>query len=240
MAEEEVQTEETSATPTTVEEYSVPERPEWLPEKFKTEKDLVESYQSLEKKMGQKEEDLKKTWEEEMNKLAYENRPDKKGDYILPENIDQTMSADNPLLNWWVDHSFDNGFSQEKFAEGLEAYQKGLASNMVNSETEEARLGDNSNERLEAVSLFADKYFPDNMKASIDRITETADGVFILEHIMEKQKSSQPIDTEPANRITQEGLESMQRDPRYWDPVKRDKAFVEKVKEGYSKLYNGT
>ena len=51
--------------------------------------------------------------------------------------------------------------------------------------------------------------------------------------------TNQPIQTEPANRITQEGLESMQADPRYWDPVKRDPAFVEKVREGYTKLYNG-
>ena len=239
MAEEEVQTEETSATPTTVEEYSVPERPEWLPEKFKTEKDLVESYQSLEKKMGQKEEDLKKTWEEDMNKLAYENRPDKKGDYILPENIDQTMASDNPLLNWWVDHSFENGFSQEEFAQGIEMYAKGIEANLPNTTQEEARLGDNSSERLQAVELFANQFFPEDMQKSVEKITETADGVFVLEHIMEQQKTSQNIQTEPANRITQEGLESMQKDPRYYNPAKRDSSFVEKVNEGYRKLYNG-
>ena len=56
MADEEVQeTQEVTqdvSRETTVDEYSVPDRPEWLPEKFKTEKDLVESYQNLEKKMN--------------------------------------------------------------------------------------------------------------------------------------------------------------------------------------------
>ena len=243
MADEEVQeTQEATqdvSRETTVDEYSVPDRPEWLPEKFKTEKDLVESYQNLEKKIGQKEEDLKRSWEEELNKVAFENRPEKKGDYILPENIDQTMSADNPLLKWWVDHSFDNGFSQDEFAEGIKMYTEGLQANLPNEDQEIARLVDNSNERIQAVELFANKFFPEDMLPSVEKITETADGVFILEHIMEKLKTNQPIQTEPANRITQEGLESMQADPRYWDPVKRDPAFVEKVREGYTKLYNG-
>ena len=74
MADEEVQeTQEVTqdvSRETTVDEYSVPDRPEWLPEKFKTEKDLVESYHNLEKKMGQKEEDLKRSWEEELNKVG--------------------------------------------------------------------------------------------------------------------------------------------------------------------------
>jgi len=31
----------------------------------------------------------------------------------------------------------------------------------------------------------------------------------------------------------------MQKDPRYYNPAKRDASFVEKVNEGYRKLYNG-
>jgi cytochrome c1 len=32
-------------------------------------------------------------------------------------------------------------------------------------------------------------------------------------------------------------LETMMRDPRYWDNTRRDPSFVKQVDEGFSKLY---
>jgi len=32
-------------------------------------------------------------------------------------------------------------------------------------------------------------------------------------------------------------LESMMKDPRYWDNTRRDPAFVKQVDEGFAKLY---
>ena len=49
------------------------------------------------------------------------------------------------------------------------------------------------------------------------------------------------VQSEPANKITMESLRELQKDPRYHDPVARDKDFVKMVDEGYRRLYpNGT
>ena len=57
----------------------------------------------------------------EMEEQAYANRPAEVGDYVLPDSIDDDMAADNPLLQWWAT-PFENGYSQDEFAEGIEMY----------------------------------------------------------------------------------------------------------------------
>ena len=247
MAEENQTTEDVSRE-TTLESYSqaqesadITNRPEWLPEKFKSEKDLAEAYSNLEKKIGQKEEDLKKQWEEELQAEAYKDRPEKVGDYILPENIDQSLSADNPLLKWWADYSFENGASQEEFTTGIEKYIEGVNANIPDPETEMKRLGDNGEERVQAVELWSKQFFPNNLQQSLEAITDTADGIMVLEHFMEQMKDRPNVQSEPANKITRESLRELQKDPRYHDPVTRDADFVKMVDEGYRRLYpNGS
>ena len=57
--------------------------------------------------------------------------------------------------------------------------------------------------------------------------------------IMEQLKTSTSIQTEPANRIDQASLEAMMKDERWWNPSKRDPAYIQQVNEGFNKLYNG-
>ena len=47
-------------------EDQAPERPEWLPEKFKTPEAFAEGYSNLEKKFHQKESDLRAAWDKEI------------------------------------------------------------------------------------------------------------------------------------------------------------------------------
>lgn len=54
------------------------ERPSWLPEKFNTAEDLVNSYSSLETKLGKGEEDIRNSIMEEIQTEAFANRPDRK------------------------------------------------------------------------------------------------------------------------------------------------------------------
>ena len=69
------------------------ERPEWLPEKFKSPEDQSTAYSSLESKLGQKDEEIRATVEKEMQDKFYAERPAEKGDYILPEGIDEVMTT---------------------------------------------------------------------------------------------------------------------------------------------------
>ena len=42
---------------------------------------------------------------------------------------------------------------------------------------------------------------------------------------------------QPAQALDENELRTMMQDPRYWNPTKRDPAYVRKVEEGFSKVY---
>ena len=215
-------------------------RPEWLPEKFKTGEDLVKSYESLESKMGQKDKDIREQVLAEAEAKRYENRPEKSGDYILPKEINEEEAVDNGLLQWWADHAFSNGFSQEQFEEGIQMYADAINANAPDYDNELKRLGDNGKERTEAVGLFAKNYFPEKLHESIVKIGETADGIMVLEHIMNEMKDA-PLpsgDGSVAGAITEKDLQSMMKDPKYWNPTKQDPAFIKQIEDGWKKLYS--
>jgi len=237
---EEQQTETTEQTANeTIEvpqEYA-DERPSWLPEKFKTPEDMANSYSNLEAKIGQKEEDIRSAVMKEMEETAFSERPATSDDYILPESIDLDQAADNKLLNWWAEHSFENGFSQEEFQKGIEMYMNGMGEE-PDMDAEAARLGDNSEARIEAASLFANKFFPEDALPAIERMCESADGIIALEAIMDAIKDPAVTDqTSIASNFNEVELQEMMKDERYWSPAKRDMHFVKQVDEGFKKLY---
>ena len=89
------------------------ERPEWLPEKFNTPEDMATSYTNLESKIGQKEEDIRASINEELEKNFHANRPATAGEYELPEVVDAEQANENELLQWWANEAWENGYSQE-------------------------------------------------------------------------------------------------------------------------------
>lgn len=216
-----------------------PERPEWLPEKFKNPEDLAKSYNELQSKLGKNEEELRAKFIEELNQEAYAERPETVGDYQLPDFMDED-AVDNDILQWWAEHSFENGFSQEEFAGGLEKVMTAVLSNMPDIDVEYEKLGDTADQRIEAAALFAQNFFPSEHMESIERLTETAGGLEALEFIMEQVKST-PVNPQssPVDQITQDSLESMMQDERYWHPARKDMAYIKQVQDGFNKLYRG-
>ena len=214
------------------------DRPDWLPEKFNSPEDLGKAYNELSSKLGAKEEDLKASWQEEMQREAYADRPATKGDYLLPESIDPETAVDSPLLDWWSDHSFESGLGQEEFQKGIELFAEAMNAGQPDIEAETKLLGDSATDRIEAVSLFANQFFPEESLDAIERMCETAGGIVALEHIMEKMKGpSFAGDSAMSSQITDDSLRTMQKDERYWNPQKRDPAYVSQVDQAYRKLY---
>lgn len=212
------------------------ERPEWLPEKFKTPEDLAKSYNELQSKLGKNEEELRARFIEELNQEAYADRPESVGDYQLPDFLEED-AVDNDLLKWWAEHSFENGFGQDEFSAGLEKVYEAVQLNMPDTEAEYAKLGDTADQRIEAAALFAQNFFPSEHMESIERLTETAGGLEALEFIMEQVKST-PINTQssPVDQISIDSLRAMMQDERYWNPARRDMGYVRQVDEGFQKL----
>ena len=214
------------------------DRPEWLPEKFKSAEDLASAYTSLESKLGSKEEELRQSFLEEIEQEAYANRPAEVGDYELPEGLDEELAQNNDLLQWWANTAFENGYSQDEFAEGIGMYMNAINADVPDYDAEVARLGDNANARTEAVSLFANQFFPEEQLGAIERMCETADGVMALETMMEAMRDSSPQNgSMTINNISEADLQQMMLDDRYHNPAKRDKAFIAQVEQGFKKLY---
>ena len=216
------------------------ERPEWLPEKYKTGEDLAKAYKELESKLGTKEEDFRAKFMEEIQTEAFKDRPETAGDYQLPDFVDQEQAVDNDLLRWWSEHSFENGYSQDEFQKGLEMYMQASMADVPDPDVELQKLGDNANARVEAAALFANQFFTEEHMPAIERLTETADGLQALEFIMEKMKSpSVNVDSNPVGQITEEGLRAMMEDERYWHPARRNNDYIKEVNDGFQKLYSG-
>lgn len=234
---EEPQTETTEEKDFVTAEDEAPPRPEWLPEKFKTPEALLESYSNLEKKQSQKEEDLKKSWEEELQQQAFANRPENAGDYELPETIDKELAENNKLLDWWSKVSWDNGFSQQEFVDGIEIFRNEYYGEQTSAEDEIKKLGDNGQERVQAVELWANKFFPENIMPSIVRLAETSAGIEAMEHIMESLKGTQSIASESSNKLDEDMVIQMMKDERYHNPAKRDINWVKQVDDSYAKLF---
>lgn len=209
-----------------------------LPEKFKSIDDLVESYSNLETKIGAKEEAFRDQFMKEMEEQAYANRPADVGDYVLPDSIDDELATDNPLLQWWANTAFENGYSQDEFAEGIEMYVNAVTADIPDYDSEVEKLGDNANARTEAASLFANQFFPEDMLPAVERMCETAEGIMVLEHVMEALKEGGPSNgAVEVSRETEADLRQMMLDPRYHDPARRDPTFVKQVDDGFKRMF---
>tara|TARA_R110002020_G_scaffold3538_2_gene15780 strand:+ start:1015 stop:1752 length:738 start_codon:yes stop_codon:yes gene_type:complete len=229
---------ETTEATEAVETVETPDRPEWLPEKYKTGEDLAKAYKELESKLGNKDESLRKEIEEELNVKRYENRPENKGDYKLPEGIDEGEAVESELMQWWAEHSFENGYSQEMFETGIEKYMQAFGQEAVNIDDEMIKLGDQALARTDAASAFATKFFPKEVIPAIERMAETHEGIIALEHIMDSLKSpSLNQETDVAATINESDLRTMMNDERYHNPTKRDPAYVKNIEDGFKKLY---
>ena len=221
-------------------ETKTEERPEWLPEKYKTGEDLAKAYKELESKLGTKDVDIRNELLKEIEEESFKDRPNSADDYQLPDFVDiDNIDTNDPTLRWWADHAFTYGFSQEEFAEGLEKVMQAQDSFLPDPEEEIKKLGDNANVRLEAVDLFSRQFFPEEYMESIEDLAATAEGVKALEFIMAKlQSPAIGSDGTPVGRITEESLREMMQDERYWNPAKRNNDFVKQVDEGFQKLHN--
>ena len=228
---------ENSVPPTTTESVAEPTRPEGLPEKFNTWEDMAKSYSEMESWIGKKEEDIKAGLLQELETEAYSNRPATSGDYQIAEILDDGEAATNPLLKWWADYSWENGLSQDEFNEGITKWAEFTGSDQPDLEAVKKSSGDNANARVEAVQLFMNKFFPEDMQDAVAQLGTSAEGIKALALIQRsmQQTNVNPQASAPA-KTTIEDLMAKMKDPRYYDPARRDRAFVQEVTDGFKRI----
>lgn len=213
------------------------ERPEWLPEKYKTPEDLAKAYKELEGKLGTKEEEIRARLLQELEATANEGLPASAGEYEVPDFVDDETAKDSALLKQWADHCFENKYSQEEFNKGLELYMSAMGE-PVDLQAEAMKLGENANTRIDAANAFARSFFPKEVMPAIERMCETSEGIIALEKIMEAMKDGDFTgNTSAASGQTEAELRQMMQDERYWNPVRMDRDYIRQVEEGFKKLY---
>ena len=215
------------------------DRPDWLAEKFNTPQDLANAYTNLESKLGQSEETIRTNVMSELEEEFNNGRPASSGEYELPESLDAEEAQDNELLNWWANEAWENGYSQEEFAKGIDMYVNAINANQPDIEAEFANLGDNAQDRVNAVELWANANFQEEHMDAIRMLGSTAKGIEVLEILMEQLRGSQMNgQAQPAGVPSEADLTAMMKDPRYWNPKDRDPNFIKQVDEGFSKIFS--
>ena len=236
--EQEAETVEAPVTEAPVAE-TTDDRPEWLPEKFNTPEDLSKAYSALSSKLGEKEEDVRSRLMEELQQQASEGVPEDAGSYELPDFVDPEEAVDNAMLQEWAEHCHKNGYTHEEFQKGLEMYMNGMGPE-PDLEAETKLLGDNAEARIEAASLFANKFFPEEALPAIQRMCEGADGIIALEAIMSQmQDPSVSEQASIASNLSEAELTEMMKDPKYSSHNQRDSNYVKMIDEGWQRLYAG-
>ena len=219
----------------------VAERPEWLPEKFWNDgnpdyENLSKSYGELEKLTSRKKEDLTAEIKQELETERLKGLPEKPEDYKIPE-IPEQYTPDTPLMDGWKQYCLDNNLNQEAFDKGIKLFID--TQPVLDEQAEKNKLGENANQRIEAVGLWANKNFNEAERNIISNIAVSAEGVQTLEKIMAMSQTS--ISNEGESSITRgknrQDLEAMMKDPKYWHPTHRNEQYVKQIDEAFEKLY---
>jgi len=236
--------EEDNKQETTTEEST---RPEHISEKFWNQdtgevnvESLSTSYNALEKKLGQRTDELTKQIRTDMEQERNAKVPEKYEITMpeIPEDIDMEVHEDQPLLKWWGETAKSMGLSQEQFNEGINQFVQNEINGLPNIEEESKQLGDNSKDRIESANLWAKKHLSENAYNTMSKSSSTAEGVKAIEEIMALNKSSVMPNSPTAveAKPSLEDLRSMMKDPKYWKDGEKDPAYIERVSKLFGQL----
>jgi len=238
----------TNTAPVTTEETTAVTKPEYVQDKFwdadRNEvnlENLASSYNSLEKKLGSRTEDLSKQIRQDIELERLSKAPEEYKVNLpeLPENVDVSVSDDMEIVQWWKETAKSNGLSQEQFDQGVNMFINNAMATLPDINVEMEKLGDSAKERIETAELWSKKNLSPDAYNTFSSIASTAEGVKAIEEIMKLTKDS-PIPTTPTQvSVTPDiqDLKSMLNDPRYYDSNQRDPAYVKRVEQLFEKAY---
>tara|TARA_Y100001938_G_scaffold93430_1_gene128066 strand:- start:223 stop:972 length:750 start_codon:yes stop_codon:yes gene_type:complete len=248
MSEETTQSETQEPVQATENTEVSVDRPEYVPEKFwdtdrneiKVE-ELSASYNSLEKKLGMRTDELSKQIRTDIEQEAKTAVPEKY-EIVMPEipkEINVEVNEEQELLKEWSNICRENHLSQDVFNRGVNAFVNNEIAGLPDMKAEMEVLGDNAKSRLEAAELWTKKYLSNEAYDTMSKLASTADGVKAIEEIMNitKSKPLPNANTVVDAELDETDLRSMMNDPRYYDPSKRDEAYYNKVTKLYEKKY---
>jgi hypothetical protein len=168
------------------------ERPDWLPEKFKTVRDAVESHGQLEKKLGAV--------------------PD---DYDFGDFKD-VFDKDHEAFKSLASFSKEKRVPQEVFTKVLESISDYGKSFLPDTDAEKAKIGDDADRRIEILGDWAESNLTENSAKVLKSMVgdyATADSVLAMEEIRNKimeKNPKVPSGSDAGGGAEQESIESLQ------------------------------
>ena len=219
-------------------EESFTDRPDWLPEKFKSPEELAKSYSELERGFYQRKDDMREQVIDEINQEAMKDAPASPADYDVnfaaPEGLEYTVDEDDPLLGWFKGKAHEYGLSQDEFDGLINEYAQADIQRGPDWNTEAEALGEYAEDRLTRVDGWARTSLTEEAYNVFANIPASSNMVQLFEELMELNGQPQfnmVSETEFQEVISLDDLRSMQNDPKYWK--EKDPSFIAKVRAGF-------
>ncbi len=218
--------------------------PDWIYDQYKTAENPVEAqakaYTEALKKVTQRREEVKTEVEKELREsVTAEIRKELEGEfkieapdgYAYPEGVDAPAEEIDGAFRAWA---HKNRVGQEAFNELVALYGQTLP----DPAAELAKLGDKADARIAAMNNWGSKHIPVEHHPAAMKIMQTAEGFELFEALMQRSldRGFSPEGGDPPPPMDREALRKMQNDPRYWDPAKREEAYVRQVDQAWERF----
>ena len=158
--------------------------------------------------------------------------------FELPEGVKFDFKEGHPLTEFFRDLAFEQGFDQDQFSNGLQKYVEGEISKLPDHDTEMKQLGERATDRVDRVNSWLGTVITPEEAQSLSQFTATANGIQVLEKLMEATGGGGSTGDElgggdggtgdkPGSQSYEDKTLEMRKDPRYWRD--RDKDFRRQV-----------
>lgn len=197
-----------------------PERPAWLPEKFKSPEDLVKAYNELGGKLREKLE------------------PPEVYDLKMPEGVEAGLTEDdtkafkeigltNQQAQKLVEYFHANIVPEiQNIRKNVEMDRLSMAWNMPSTSSHEFA------QRLVEVKSWAMRNLPE---AAVSELAKTANGVNALYKMMQAGVDAKSIQPSQATRLSKKELQDLMQDPRY---INRDPDYMAYVQQKFKETFD--
>ena len=199
MADDNVET----TAPIATEAPSEATKPDYVQDKFWNVnskqvniENLASSYNTLEKKLGTRTEDLSKQIRGDLEKERLSKVPEsyKLNVPEIPQNVNLKVDKEMELVKWWDNTAKSVGLSQEQYDTGVKAFVDNALSQLPNQDLETQKLGDNGKDRVQAAEMWSKKHLSPEGYNNFAKLASTAEGVKVIEELMKLNKdSSMPV-----------------------------------------------
>jgi hypothetical protein len=166
----------------------------------------------------------------------------------LPEAMRDTAQLDtDPLVGWFREYAHELGLGPQQFNKAMEGYLTTVAAaQAAGIASEQSKLGPTGQKRLETLANYLTANLEKRQAMALMGVMSSAEAVAAVESLVKKLGDPSSIrgfggmndmGSVGPGLSTEAEVRHAQRDPRYWDPSRRDPAYVKAVESAWQRLF---